>query len=156
MSTQHRFACLWGMICTQSSIDQEKNNVSLFNVIENINVPQKSFDTAAQENKKIVLNINHEIVFLLRKNIPNQIDNEDISFDLKIECKADNGEVLYEVIQPITFPGKARRFRNRIILDKFLLNQPGDYCYDISFFDKSTDEQFYLYSIPIEVTAVQT
>ena len=35
--------CVWGLLCSLSSIDQEKKNISLFNVIEQLNIPQSFF-----------------------------------------------------------------------------------------------------------------
>src|SRR3989344_3127573 len=42
---------LWGLLCSLSSIDQERNNVSLFYIVEEIGIPQEIFK---QEGKKVI------------------------------------------------------------------------------------------------------
>ena len=54
--------CVWGLICSMSVTDKDTNNVSLFNIVEQFNLPEDAFSTQKKENKTLVFPTQYEII----------------------------------------------------------------------------------------------
>src|SRR3989344_3127571 len=89
---------LWGLLCSLSSIDQERNNVSLFNIVEEIGIPQEIFK---QEGKKVIPFV-FEIVMLLRRIVSSAVDDREITTDIEVAL-VDPEEKELKKIKGITF-----------------------------------------------------
>jgi len=142
---------VWGLICSSASIDQESNNISLFNIISQINIFEKAFP---QENKNNKLPFNHELVVLFRRILNIDIDNKEFSVDVKLELVDPNGKILTETIAPLIFKKNKRQMRFVIRMDSFIYTIPGDYLYKISV-KQLNDKSFKIsHEIPLEVKSV--
>ena len=148
---QAQIQCVWGHICTLSSIDQERNNISLFNVIEQINVPTGAFEMHNKEKKPVLVNHPHEIVLLFRRTIGLYISTGQIAADSKVQLVDPAGTILHETLIPFSFTEKARRFRSRIKNMGFLVTAPGDYVYRIEIKETNQESFNKLLEIPFEV-----
>jgi hypothetical protein len=122
---------VWGHICSLSSIDQERNNISLFNVIDQLTIPAEAFGMYTSNNKPVLIQIEHELIFLLRRAIdPAILGGETIPVDLKVSLLDPRGTALIENLLSFNFP-PARRFRQRIKFPGFFITEPGDYVYKV-------------------------
>ena len=81
--------CVWGLLCSMSSIDQQRNNISLFNVIDELHLPADAFK--ANEKRRILFE--HEIVTLWRKTMDTEIDDRTLRFDIGVSLFDPNGAV---------------------------------------------------------------
>jgi len=143
--------CPWGLICGLSSIDQEVNSISLFNVIDQINVSKKDF--LKQDNGNII-KFNHEVVVLWKRILNLDVDNDEFSVDIKLKLLDPFGVVLQEILTPLNFEKNKRNMRFRFKLDSIIVTDPGDYVYRIEV-QQSNKERFKKeYEIPFEIKEV--
>ncbi|MEX2514774.1 MAG: hypothetical protein WD335_01435 [Candidatus Paceibacterota bacterium] len=144
---------VWGLLCKLSSIDQEKNNISLFNVIDQLNLPKKVFSNESEDQESV--SINHELVMVFRRVLPLHVSNQKIQADCKITLIDPKGEELQEVVIPLVFKEKSRRSRMRIRTNGILISSPGSYVYKIEVRNPDADNFHKMGEIPLEVLSVQ-
>lgn len=123
--------CVWGLVCSMSSIDQERNNISLFNVIDQINPPQAFFIDQEKMNKPIIFPVSHEVVLNWRRVLDLSIDESEILADFKVNVIDPNGKVLQETTAPLYFQKNVKMTRARIAMGGFALTTPGNYVYRV-------------------------
>jgi hypothetical protein len=140
--------CLWGLLCSLSSIDQERNNLSLFNVIDQITLP-KQFFSANSETK--VLPFGHELVTLWRRTIDTKLDDRELAVDVEIALIDPHEAVIHRILSPLKFASGSRRSRFRVMADGIHLTTPGDYFYRISIVPMDGKEPEPVCFIPLEV-----
>jgi len=140
-----RLQCVWGIVCTLSSIDQNRNNISLFNVIDEITIPSMYF-------KDGMMKFHCELVTVWRRLIRTDIDPEDIVADIKIDFIDPTGASLMKgSISNTRFSGKGRRTRLRLPFDRIVFSEPGDYYFRVSIKDKTNNQFVQVKEIPLEI-----
>ena len=123
--TSNRVDCLWGIMCSMSSHDKDKNNISLFNVIDQLNIP----DQIKEQVVGTGLGLEHELVFVFRRLLKTELCTERLVIDLKISAMDPEGKVLGEILtQMVLEPGK-RILRFRVQNNAFKITKEGDYVY---------------------------
>jgi len=148
---QGQIQFVWGHICSLSSIDQERNNISLFNVIEQINVPADALEMNKKENKPVLFPLQHEILLLFRRAIDPALTQEQFtSVDMKVSLVDPLGAQLVENLIPMKFPN-SKRYRYRLQNPGFLITKPGDYVYRIQLREQHQESFGQPHEIPIEV-----
>jgi hypothetical protein len=138
---------VWGLIAESSAIDQERNNISLFNVIDQVNLPRKVF---AEEGKQQV-GLNHEIIITWRRALNLDIAGEAIAVDCRIALLDPEGEVLEENTNTFQFQTGMRRTRQRVRVNGLHVTNPGDYVYTVEISEAGEDEFRKVNEIPFEV-----
>lgn len=139
--------CLWGVLCSLSSIDQERNNISLFNVIDQLNLPIS--DKGVGERK--VFPLPFELVTLWRRILNTNIDNSEITTDIEIKLLDPNERILQQTVAPIKFNRDSRRSRLRIKIIGLPITTIGDYVFEISVKQPGVDNLELAKTIPFEV-----
>ena len=134
-----------------SSLDRQKNNLSLFNVIDELNLPKEVFGSPGE---KKALRLEHEIITLWRRTIATNFDVRKLEYDLSLSLIDGEGKSLQQVVTPFVFGAGKRRLRFNIQLNALPIAGPGDYCYRLEIHspDGSASERF---DIPFEVKARQ-
>jgi len=74
---------VWGVLCSMSSVDQQRNNISLFNVIEQFNLPVAFFEQQKKLKKTLVFPLPFEIVVCWRRVLNIGISDEEIVSEIK-------------------------------------------------------------------------
>ena len=143
--------CVWGLFCGSASIDQESNNISLFNIIDQINISKKNFP---KQNESKIIPSNYEIVVLLRRLLNLDIDNEKFNIDIKLKLIDPNNKILREIVAPLEFERDKRNMRFRFKMDSFVVTIPGDYFYKIEIKQLEDKDFKTSYEIPFEVRSV--
>lgn len=144
---------VWGLLCSGSSIDQEVNNLSLFNIIDQISLPQSEFNKLTPETTQINANLPHEIILVWRTVMAQGL-NDGISTRLKVDLVNFDGTILATHLMPMQIPAGKRRFRFRIRIGEIVVTKPGDYCYKI-YLQQNPESDFTLAEeIPFEVASV--
>lgn len=126
--------CVRGLICSLSSVDQERNNISLFNVIEQISVSKDFFLEQVKHSKNgnhLLFPIQIEIVLLLRRVLQLAISEGEISTDLKLTLIDPRGQNVQTLILPVLLKKDKRRAHVRIKIDSLPFTVPGDYFYKV-------------------------
>ena len=127
---------VWGVLCSLSSIDKDRNNISLFNVIDQVNVPKKDLLKAHKQNKKgLIIPIQHEIVFLCRRLVSPALCNELVSIDVHVSLIDVNGTILVELLVPVQFSAGQRNMTCRVSRKDIKVSDFGDYEYRVSAID---------------------
>lgn len=149
-----QFKCVWGILCSLSSIDQEKNNVSLFNIIEQLNIPSAFFIEQQKKNAPLLVGFEFEIYLSLQRILDISISDEEIANDIKIKVIDPANKIIQESLSQILFPKAKKRFRFRLNFSGISLTTPGQYSILIE--NKSPNkEQFKkLTEIPLEINKV--
>ncbi|MBI2108588.1 MAG: hypothetical protein HYT93_00200 [Parcubacteria group bacterium] len=123
---------VWGLICSMSSIDQEKNNISLFNLINQVNVQKIDFEGMKQQKKEALLvPVQHEVVTMFRRMGNYELFDNEIKTNIKISLINPKGKALMEFLTKIEFKPHKINCRHRAIFTGFKLTEPGDYEYNI-------------------------
>lgn len=146
---------VWGQLCSLSSIDQEKNNVSLFNMIDQFNLPKVFFEAQKKQGKNLLFPSPCEIVLCWKRMLDISISNEEISADSKIKLIDPQGVVLHEILIPIKFPRGINIFRSRIYMQGMWASVFGRYVYQIEMKSPSMVEFKKVGDILFEVTERQ-
>jgi hypothetical protein len=123
--------CQWGMLCSSSSIDQERNNVSLFHIIDQLNIPEVAFTQQKKEKKPIGIPYPLELVVCWRRTLDVKISDEELSTDCKIKFIDSRGEMIQEILSQITIPKGMKLLRLRFQMKGFMITEPGQYCFQI-------------------------
>lgn len=106
----------WAHICHDISIDQTTNNISLFNIIEELTIKRDPFAKLAKEKAgHTAVPVKLEFISLWSK----ASIKKSIKFDVGIALVSPKGRVIHEIKQSINIPdGKLRsrlRFGIRLI-----------------------------------------
>lgn len=139
--------CLWGVLCSLSSVDQERNNISLFNVIDQLNLPVS--DKGIEERK--VFPLPFELVTLWRRILNTNIDNSEITTDIEIKLLDPNERILQQTVAPVKFNRDSRRSRLRIKILGLPITTIGDYVFEISVKQPGSDTLEMAKTIPFEI-----
>ncbi|OGI67531.1 hypothetical protein A3A05_00135 [Candidatus Nomurabacteria bacterium RIFCSPLOWO2_01_FULL_41_12] len=148
--------CVWGLLCSLSSVDQERNNISLFNVVEQINIPIEFFVQQKKENKNLVFPFSYEVVLCWRRTLDIGISNEEILADFKIKVVDPSGKILQEILSPLKFPKGIKRLRSRLVMQGMLASMAGDYAYHVEIKLPNQNDFEKVLEIPLEVREVSS
>lgn len=144
--------CVWGHLCSLTSIDQERNNVSLFNVIEQLNLPAKLFEDAKKAKNVAIISLNYEVVLNFRRIV--SIDVSDpIGVEMKLSLIDPTGKAIQETILPIAFNPGSKRLRTRVRMKTFTLTTEGDYVYRVDIKETPESDFITVLNIPIEAVS---
>jgi hypothetical protein len=138
---------VWGLISQSSAIDEERNNISLFNVIDQISVSSEGF----AEDSKTKVNMPHEISLTWRRTVGLSLVDRPVSFGCRIELVDPTGDVLEQVTKTFKLQENSRRTRQRIRVDGFVITEPGDYVYRVKTKEDDDDDFQTVNEIPFEV-----
>ena len=119
--------CDLGVLCSLSSIDSERNNISLFNVIEQLNPVGNFFLEQKKINKPLLLPIECEVVLLWRRLHDADIFDDEINTDFKLKFIDPFGKVLQETLSPLKIQKQKKRTRFRVRMNALPLTVPGNY-----------------------------
>ena len=148
--------CVWGLLCSLSSIDQERNNISLFNVIDQINLPQAAFAQQAKSKKPLVIPFSYEIVLHWRRAVNLEALNDELGFDFRAKLIDPKGVVLGETLVTGRLEKNIVRSRFRIKTNGLLVTVPGDYLYVIEVKKDDSEEFGSVFEIPFTVRVAET
>jgi len=143
--------CAWGVFCSLSSTDVDKKNISLFNIIEQINVPQGFLDKQKKDGRVYVYPIPHQIILFWRRLMDLEISDKAITGDLRFRTIGPNGKILQETITPFNLQSGFKNLRFKMERQGIITDRPGGYneVIDIKY---SGDKEFeHAYDIPYEV-----
>src|SRR3989344_7491217 len=147
-STIGSINCVWGLVCSLSSLDQQRNNLSLFNVIDQINLPSEVYEQA-KKGQPVGVQIPIEVVMLWRRAIDTKIDDRALAFDTQVELIDPNGKSLIKILTKVQFSSFNRINRIRLQGNGIFVTIPGDYVFEVSY--KTLEETGFhdIFKIPI-------
>lgn len=132
---------LWALLCEQAIINSQTNNVSLIEIIEQLNVP--NFPTIVPQK--------FYIVSLWEKETPNKDKEETFNFKIIIKSQPDTidpNESGFSV--EATIPNNKDRFRNVCAISGLKIDREG--ILNIAIFLKSDCTWDEKHRIPIQIS----
>ncbi len=135
-----------------AAIDQQKNNISLFNVFDQITVPvQVKDEIKSSPQKNASVRLEHEIVLLWRRVLPPLLCDSEINTDVKISVIDPVGKVLGEILTTLRFEIGKRILRQRIQNNALIITTEGDYVYQAEIMQPNTKSFSAPFRIPFYV-----
>ena len=141
----------WSLVCTQSSIDNESNNVSIHNVIEKVtfNIPKSEF-AKAQEAKAQGILLAHQFEILThfhRKDV-----SEPEIFFYRVSMVNPKGvTMITNEEMEVRFAQNTKNVRIRSRFNSLPIEEPGDYGFKIEVKSDKEEELKTVYTVPIEL-----
>jgi len=137
---------IWTILCSQSVIDQDTNNVSLVNVIEKI-VLMKSQLPQDADLKKVAFNISLELISLFKRTD----FKKELEYDVRIVLLDEKKKEVTKTDTNFTFPKDKNRIRHRLKFDSIPFLHEGEYEFVI--LTKKSEAKNYkrVGSTPLEV-----
>ena len=142
---------IWSLICSNSTIDSETNNLSLFNVIERITVtvPAAALDKAkADKSKGLLTHVGFEVVSRFRK----KTSNKTAAFDIRLRLLSPESRILMTSNeQRVAMREGIRNMRIRNRFNVLPVEKSGDYVVIVD--AKEVEETGYseVGRIPLEI-----
>lgn len=140
-------AHIWSVLCQNSSVDQQTNNVSLFQVFEALEVdvtPASNAEVSASAEFNIP--VQYQIVTLLSKE---KADSENTKYGIRIALVNPQGEKKILVDRELPFLANKRRMRSVNQIQGLPVNKSGDYHFIVEI---KQDEKFQkVADLPLEV-----
>jgi hypothetical protein len=130
---------LWSLVCERAIVDAATNNVSLTNVLEEIQVtpnPGAKLGAGIGTNDEISVPITFNLVSAFRKLVPAEYNGE-----VKTSIIDPNNKVINVNSHIIKIPASAKRFRGIVGFQGFKLTGPGEYKFLIEI-KESTEKVF--------------
>lgn len=116
---------IWTVLCSKSLVDQETQNITLFEVLEQVNVPKEFFSS-----KKEVVLPNFEVVSLWgRANVDKAIKGK-----ARLTLQTPSGKSLNQHEYAIDL-STHQRTRTRAKVNSLIVNEPGRYQFSIERFE---------------------
>ncbi len=135
---------IWSVLCKESIINQDDNNISLNGVLEELTV----FLTSTEKlPEKFALPINYEIVSMWQRNPDVDSVKADIEY---IFIDPDKNELLKNT-QSIEIPKTSRRHRSRMKIAGMPLTKEGDYTLQVRVKEEGSDKSHVVAELPLEI-----
>lgn len=142
---------IWSVLCLSSSVDKETNNISLFNVLERLDIMvNQSKQTETTNQKELNIGINYQIVSMWTKDT-----NTDKDLESQIQITDDKGKLIKTFDQKVVFPESSKRLRTIINISGMTINADSN-NYSFNLMIKQKDNKYRLVaSIPLEIRMVK-
>ena len=133
---------VWTVVCSSAAIDMDSKNVSIQNVLEQINIP-------VEPAPDLVINIPYQIVsFWVRSDIEMPARGRS-----RIALVEPGGSINPIAEMPIELT-EVERARQRVYCQGFRAPAPGRYIFRVELLESGQDEWRLVASIPLRVVHV--
>ena len=129
----------WTILCGSSSVDQQTNNISLFNIIEQLtlNIKKEDWEKAMKERKKgFLARTQFEIVTLWEK----EGLEDEIFAEVEVRLVDPKGNILHKQPYQLNFAKQVKRHRQRLTWSGMKLTQSGVYIFSINIKPSGSDQ----------------
>ncbi|MBU3922692.1 hypothetical protein KJ684_00435 [Patescibacteria group bacterium] len=136
---------VWSILCEKTIIDIDTNSLNIHNCFDelNINIGKKE----RNNNKKILIPVNFEIIHLLFDKKINQIRNPEI----KIELYDPENKNIGNFSELVTFPKQKRRLRIRTKMNNLPITVEGTYNFLIKLKENKEKKYKKVSEIPLDI-----
>jgi len=133
---------VWTVACAHAVVDQDSKLVSMFDVIEQINIPGQPTDDQA-------IGMSIDLVSLWVRTDPQQSGKGRA----RITFNAPSGKVLHEINQDIDLSNH-ERLRSKGRFTPVPVPEDGVYCFRVEYSPINVDEWVEVASVPLKVSFV--
>lgn len=138
---------IWSVLCNESVINQDDNNISIHGVLEQLSVSLSLRKEAGKLPKKFGIPLNYEIVSMWQRNKDSQSAKAEIAYIL---VDSENKKLLESTLM-IEIPKTSRRFRSRMKIRGIPLTKEGDYTFRVKIKEEGSDTFYLVAELPLEV-----
>ena len=139
---------VWSVLCKESTINQDDNVISLYGVLEELNItltPIKG--SGADSPEKVGIPINYEIVSMWIKYNKKEIVKAEIEYTLV----SPTGKELLKTIQNAEIPETSKRFRSRMKISGIQVEKEGEYNFRVRIKELGSDIFKTVCELPLEI-----
>lgn len=137
---------IWSVLCRKSVIDNDSNNISLFDVFEQLGVNVEIKDLK-KVPEKVNIPIDYEIVSLWLT--PKR--KKTIKADVEVEVVNPDQNQVKTFRQKLEIPPKFKRMRSRLRVKGLTIEKPGDYTFKVKIKEESKKDYKVVAELPLEV-----
>lgn len=138
---------IWSVLCKESVINQDDNNISIHGVFEELTVFLAPIKETGKLSEKFGIPVNYEIVSMWQRNKDIESAKADIEYIL---VDSENKELLKST-QVIEIPKTSRRHRSRMKITGMPLTKSGDYTFKVKIKEEGSDTFHLVSELPLEV-----
>ena len=138
---------IWSVLCKESVINQDDNNISIHGVLEELAVFLPPEKETGKLPEKFNIPVNYEIVSMWQRNKDVDSAKADLEYIL---VDSENKELLKST-QVIEIPKASRRHRSRMKITGMPLTKSGDYTMKVKIKVKGTENFHLVAELPLEV-----
>ncbi|MES2668397.1 MAG: hypothetical protein V4644_01750 [Patescibacteria group bacterium] len=143
MEKYNELRTVWSLLCGSSSIDHESNNISLYKIVEQLNLTKKP-DAIIEDGAVSPAHLSYEFITLLQRS---GSTDKKATYPTSMRIVDPTGKVMQELPVPAVFEEGMKRLRMRIDNDAVPITVAGEYQYQIVLDDIAEP----LASTPLEV-----
>jgi hypothetical protein len=136
---------VWSVLCASSSIDQTTKNVSLFNILEQLNLNKDQVEAQKKSDEKLLVPFPFHLVSLWRK-----VGKGNFGGSMKMEIVDPNDETLGTGESALKFEDSKDRFRATFALPAMPITVPGYYSFRV-FLKQEGGQYEKITEIPLQV-----
>ncbi len=142
---------IWSLLCAKSIIDSETNNLSVFDVFEQLSININVADQGSLPAGQINIPVQYEVTSLwLRED-----KDEEFKGELQIEVINPDSKSGKTFEQPILLPAGTRRLRTRVKITGLVVSEAGDYLFKVKIKQPGEKEFIVVAEIPLEINLVK-
>lgn len=138
---------IWSLLCRRSVIDSETNNLSVYDILEQLTVDIKIKRGGEDKITKINIPIEYEVISFWVK----APEIKEFKGGIKLEIISPEGKIEKTFEQPLEIPKDKRRLRSRIRISGFVANTAGIYIFRINYKEGIKDQYIKAADVPLEV-----
>lgn len=128
---KNRIETHWSMLCKTVSVDQQSNQVSIFNVIEELQVSNIALlEIAKAKDGRISLPMEFSLITQNEKINPDK--GSKFTPELRLQVLDPMAKELLKTEIPLAFKITEKRMRNIFSFSHMLLTGPGEYQFVLS------------------------
>lgn len=138
---------IWSLICTSTAVDKISNNISLFNVIERLNITITKDDIVKIGQKTVPILINFEVVNQFE--ILSEINN----FEVRLDFLDPIGNCLMKTEHKLEIPSnnKTKNIRFIVKVNKIKITTTGKYNISVNVKEPDKKDFREVYKIPLSI-----
>ena len=142
---------VWSVVCSNSLLDKDTNNLSLFNTIEKFTfqIPESDMEKLKKEKKEnIVFPAQFEVVSRFARQESGTVE----AFDYKVSLMNPENKSVAHSMQKLAVDKNIKNFRVRTKFQSLPVNGLGDYIVLVEFKEVSENRYNKVAELPLEVT----
>lgn len=139
---------IWSVLCKESVINKDDNNVSIHGVLEQLSVSLTPKDSTKKPDR-LRVPLNCEVVSLWQKS--DEIKSKAAEAEIEYVFLDPKRKELFKSTQMMKIPQTSRRFRSRMKIVGVPLTSSGDYAFQIKLKEKGTSRFQTISELPLEV-----
>jgi hypothetical protein len=126
---------IWTLLCRRSVIDNETNNLSLYDILEQLTIKINVKKNSEEKIYNINIPIEYEVISFWTKSP----DISEFNGELKLDIVNPKGKILKFFEKPLTIPKDKRRLRSRIRISGFIADMEGIYTFRMNYRETAED-----------------